>query len=283
MTATGYNALGQTAYSSAPYEVTGAAGSGYVAPTWTNLANYAYTTYDELGRTVRNETRSGATQLWATRATYDVWTTASYDANDHRQDAVTDAFGQTTQVLEYNTATAPIPPNYTYDLAGRLTGVTDAANNVTTIGYDLLGRKTGMTDPDMGSWQYGYDNAGNLTSQRDGANRWLYLEYDALNRLTKKRQDSAAGALLAEWLYDATGQLGLPSKSLAYSSQGTTEAYTVGLRRAEPAAPATIHRARRGRRRLPPRHHLHDRRPARHAALPRRQCGPTGRNRHVRL
>ena len=55
----------------------GAAGSGYVAPTWTNLANYAYTTYDELGRTVRNETRSGATQLWATRATYDVWTTSA--------------------------------------------------------------------------------------------------------------------------------------------------------------------------------------------------------------
>ncbi|WP_343423753.1 hypothetical protein [Candidatus Amarolinea dominans] len=90
-----------------------------------------------------------------------------------------------------------------------------------------MGRKTGMTDPDMGSWTYGYDNAGNLTSQKDGANRWLYLEYDALNRLIRKRQDSAAGAILAEWLYDATGQLGLPSKSKAYSSQGTTEVYTV--------------------------------------------------------
>ena len=226
VTSTGCNALGQTAYSSAPYEVTGAAGSGYVALTWTNLANYTYSTYDELGRAVRSETRSGATQLWATRATYDVWTASGYDANDHRQDAVGNAFGQTTQVLEYNTD-GTYTTNYAYDLAGRLIGVTDAANNVTTIGYDLLGRKTGMTDPDMGSWQYGYDNAGNLTSQRDGANRWLYLEYDALNRLIRKRQDSAAGTFVAEWLYDATGQLGLPSKSLAYSSQGTTEAYTV--------------------------------------------------------
>ncbi len=226
VTATGYNALGQTAYSSAAYEVTGAAGSGYVVPTWTNLANYAYTTYDELGRTVRNETRSGATPLWATRATYDVWTASGYDANDHRQDAVTDAFGQTTQVLEYNTD-GTYTTNYAYDLAGRLTGVTDAANNVTTIGYDLLGRKTGMTDPDMGSWQYGYDNAGNLTSQRDGANRWLYLEYDARNRLVRKRQDSSTGPVLAEWQYDAAGQLGLPSKSLAYSSQGTTEVWAV--------------------------------------------------------
>ncbi|MGB4977075.1 MAG: hypothetical protein WBR35_10080, partial [Anaerolineae bacterium] len=33
VTSTGYNALGQTAYSSAAYEI--AAGSGYVAPTWT--------------------------------------------------------------------------------------------------------------------------------------------------------------------------------------------------------------------------------------------------------
>ncbi|MBK7203490.1 hypothetical protein [Candidatus Amarolinea dominans] len=225
VTSTGYNALGQTAYSSAAYEI--AAGSGYVAPTWTNLANYVYTTYDELGRTVRNETRSGATQLLATRATYDVWLASSYDANDHRQDAVSDAFGQTTQVLEYNTGGATYTTNYAYDLAGRLTGVTDAAGNPTSIGYNLLGRKTGMTDPDMGSWTYGYDNAGNLTSQKDGANRWLYLEYDALNRLIRKRQDSAAGAILAEWLYDATGQLGLPSKSKAYSSQGTTEVYTV--------------------------------------------------------
>jgi YD repeat-containing protein len=162
----------------------------------------------------------------ASRTIYDGWTTASYDANDHRRDAVTDAFGQTIQVLEYN-SDGTYTTNYTYDLAGRLAGVTDAASNVTTIGYDLLGRKTAMTDPDMGSWQYGYDNAGNLTSQRDGASRWLYLEYDALNRLIRKRQDSPTGTILAEWQYDATGQLGLPSKSLAYSSQGTTEVFTV--------------------------------------------------------
>ncbi len=116
---------------------------------------------------------------------------------------------------------------YRYDLASRLAQVTDAANNIIVISYNLMDRKTSMTDPDMGSWQYGYDNAGNLTSQRDGANRWLYLEYDALNRLTKKRQDSASGPLLAEWQYDATGQVGLLSKSLAYSGAGTTEVYNV--------------------------------------------------------
>ena len=138
----------------------------------------------------------------------------------------------------------------------RLTGVTDAANNVTTIGYDLLGRKTGMTEPDMGSWQYGYDNAGNLTSQRDGANRWLYLEYDALNRLIRKRQDSVAGAILAEWLYDATGQLRPAVQELGLQQPGHDGGLHRRLRCVEPAAPATIHRPRHGRRDVPLRHHL---------------------------
>jgi RHS repeat-associated protein len=225
--ATGLDTLGQTAYQSAAYELAGAAGSGYVTPTWSSLANYSYTTYDELGRALRRETRSGATQLWATRATYDGWTTAAYDANDHRQDATADAFGQTVRVTEYNTGGVTYTTNYTYSLTGALAQVRDAASNVTIIGYDLLGRKTSMSDPDMGSWQYVYDAAGNLTSQRDGAQRWLYLEYDARNRLIRKRQELPNGPIVAEWQYDAAGQLGLPSKSKAYSSQGTIEVWTV--------------------------------------------------------
>jgi RHS repeat-associated protein len=224
--ATTYNALGQVAYTSASYEAAGAAGSGLTAPAWSSLAHYTYTTYDALGRPLRVETRSGATQLWVTHTTYDGWTTSRYDANDHRRDTLVDAFGQTRQVVEYNLDGAHTT-HYAYDLAGRLTGVADALGAMTSISYDLLGRKTGMIDPDMGSWQYGYDSAGNLTSQRDGAGRWLHLEYDALNRLVRKRQDSPGGPVLAEWVYDAAGQLGLLSKSLAYSSQGTTEVWSV--------------------------------------------------------
>ena len=224
---TGLDNQGQTAYHSAAYELPGIAGSGYVTPTWPSLAHYSYTTYDELGRALRSETRSGATPLWATRATYDGWTTASYDANDHRKDAAVDAFGQTVQVIEHNTGSVTYTTNYTYTLTGALAQVRDAAGNLTSISYDLMGRKTGMSDPDMGSWQYVYDNAGNLTGQADGAGRWLYLEYDALNRLLRKRQELPNGPIVAEWQYDAAGQLGLLAKSLAYSGQGTTEAWAV--------------------------------------------------------
>ncbi len=132
--------------------------------------------------------------LWATHATYDVWTRPATLQRPPAGRRVTDAFGQTTQVLEYN-SDGTYTTHYAYDLAGRLT-VTGTANNVTAIGYDLLGRKTTMTDPDMGSWQYGYDG-GNLTSQRDGASRWLYLEYGALNRQIRKRQDGPTGTILA--------------------------------------------------------------------------------------
>ncbi len=112
-------------------------------------------------------------------------------------------------------------------MLGQLAQVADAANNVTSIAYDPLGRKTGMVDPDMGSWSYVYDAVGNLTSQRDGRNQWLYFEYDALDRLVRKRQDSAAGPVIAEYLFDATGQKGLLSRSKAYTAQGTVEIYNV--------------------------------------------------------
>ncbi len=68
---------------------------------------------------------------------------------------------------------------------------------------------------------------GNLTAQRDGRNQWLYFEYDVLNRLVAKRQDSANGALLAEYLFDAASQKGLLSRSKAYSAEGVVEIYNV--------------------------------------------------------
>ena len=49
----------------------------------------------------------------------------------------------------------------------------------------------------------------------------------ALNRMVKKRHDSATGPIIAEYLFDATGQKGLLSRSKAYTAQGTVEVYSV--------------------------------------------------------
>jgi RHS repeat-associated protein len=75
---------------------------------------------------------------------------------------------------------------YANNRLGRLTGVTDALGNVTTMTYDLLGRKLTMNDPDMGAWSYTYDAAGNLKTQTDARSVTTTLVYDALSRLTSK-------------------------------------------------------------------------------------------------
>ena len=40
------NSLGQLLHQSAPYALSGAAGSGYVAPLWSTVANYQRLSYD---------------------------------------------------------------------------------------------------------------------------------------------------------------------------------------------------------------------------------------------
>jgi RHS repeat-associated protein len=230
LTSKAYNALGQLLYASSPYAATGTPGSGYVPPAWTSLANYGYFEYDPLGRQNLAQTRSGAGTLWSAVTVFDGWQTRAYDARGNRTDYTYDAFDQLTGVTEYNSVsgnTQTYNTSYSYNLQGNLTGVTDAANNVTAITYDLLGRKTGMSDPDMGNWAYGYDAAGNLTSQQDARGWWLYLEYDGLNRLIRKRRDTANGPVQAEWTYD-TLKKGMLSSSVAYTALGNVQVSTLG-------------------------------------------------------
>lgn len=217
-----YDADGELAYESSAYEISGAAGSGYMVPDWQTLANYQYTQYDELARPTRIETRSGASTLWVERTSYDGWLQSAFDANDHRTDSYLNAFGKTWRVVEYNDG-ATYTTDYAFDARDNLVSVTDALSHTITLSHDMLGRKTGMTDPDMGAWQYSYDGGDNLTAQRDGRGQWLYFEYDAADRLVRKRQDAVDGPVLAEWLYDAPGQLSLLSKTVAYTTEGAVE------------------------------------------------------------
>ncbi|NJM39329.1 MAG: carbohydrate-binding protein [Anaerolineae bacterium] len=232
LTSKRYNGLGQMLYTSSPYSITGAAGSGFVAPTWTSLMSYNEAGYDEQGRQTVTIQKSLTTGLFTTTTAYDGWVTRSYDANGNRKDSEVDAFGKLAKVTEYNyiagTGNVTYTTLYAYDLKGSLTRVTDTLGNTTVITYDLAGRKTAMADPDMGGWQYGYDNNGNLASQRDARGLWLYMEYDGLNRLIRKRKDTAgSGPVLSEWVYD-TIKKGLLTKSLAYTPDGTVEIQTNG-------------------------------------------------------
>jgi YD repeat-containing protein len=220
-----YDNLGQRAYASIPYEISGSAGSGYVAPTWTSLSSYRRYAYDELGRPVRDELWYLNSRKWCSEETYDGWLRSHKNENLRQSDYTVDGFGRLVQVKEYNSGGATYTTQYAYDYQDNLTQATDAANNVTTMSYNLLGWKTAMTDPDMGSWSYVYDGAGNLLEQTDGRGWKIVLEYDALNRLVKKRKDNSAGPLIAEFFYDSAGQKGLLGNSKAYSNEGDIYVY----------------------------------------------------------
>lgn len=226
----GYDALGQALYTSAPYSATGAAGSGYVTPTWTDLVNYTYLGYDELGNQTRSENRSYTTTLWSTSSIFDVWQQRHYDAKGHYTDQEYDASGKLVAVTEYNTAGGPSgitnTTRYAYDLQGNLALVTDALTHTTVITYDLLGRKTAMADPDMGAWAYGYDAAGNLITQTDALARTLVMQYDALNRLTQKQATAGSANMTYEAEASNYHQVGAISTTLgAWVSQGSGPLY----------------------------------------------------------
>ena len=71
---------------------------------------------------------------------------------------------------------------YSYDAAGRLTEVIDAAGVATS---------------------FSYDNNGNLLSRKIGDVEKSF-EYDSMNRVTK---EFIAGALTASYIYDAVGNI----------------------------------------------------------------------------
>ena len=117
---------------------------------------------------------------------------------------------------------------YTYDVAGHLTGVTDAAANVTTMTYDALGRKTGMLDPDMGAWGYQYDLAGNLTGQTDARGCTTTFSYDPINRLTGKTYSGSCSGSAVSYTYDQAGygfSQGRRTRMTDGSGQTTTWTY----------------------------------------------------------
>ena len=173
----------------------------------------------------------------------------TYDAHNHRRDQFSNALGQLVAVREYSGTASPYTlystTIYGYDTGGNLTGVTDNANNSTTMTYDHFGRKTAMSDPDMGNWSYIYDAAGNMTEQLDANLDRLCFTYDNLNRLTDKLHDYddngclSNNTILAQYLYfNSGGGLGHPSEirwtnhlshnleTFAYDSLGRLTSHT---------------------------------------------------------
>ncbi|MCP9229980.1 hypothetical protein NMG46_06935 [Mesorhizobium sp. LMG 17147] len=82
----------------------------------------------------------------------------------------------------------------TYDVLGRLIGVSDAGGSSWNYSYDMVGNRLSATDPDLGTWSYVYDGANRLTSQTDARATVTALAYDQMDRLTLKTAMASGGS-----------------------------------------------------------------------------------------
>jgi len=165
-------------------------------------------TYDALNRKI-GITNSGGLSVTLSYSQNDVYRTvgpAPTGENAKRKQIEYDALGRLTSVCEItsttgsgtcgqtNTATG-FWTEYTYDLLGDLTGVTQNAQSSSSqsrsYAYDELGRMTQEINPESGTTKYYYDtdstcgtSTGDLVKKIDAVGNVTCYAYDALHRPT---------------------------------------------------------------------------------------------------
>ncbi len=165
---TAYNVRGGVSSQTAPYY------SGATPQT----TSY---TYDVLNRVVRTTLPDGNQR----DSSYLLWSATSTDEHGHPVSTTFDGYGRpVTKTQELNGA--PIETTSTYDIRGRLVGMTDQLGNDWTWTFDSLGRVTQKSDPDAGNMSYTYDDAGRVLTQTDAKSQQTSFTYDSVGRLASK-------------------------------------------------------------------------------------------------
>ena len=217
VTTTAYDDRGLVAEEIPAQAVPGTPGTGLLSATWDNRTR---TWYDTLQRPIREAWFRGGVEQWAGLTTYTHDTTTVEHPGGRKARSQVDGLGRLVRAEEWD-GTAWQPTTYGYDLADRLSSVTDPAGNTITHTYNMAGWRLSMDDPDAGLWRYGYDDAGRQTTVTDATGAVTHTSYDLLNRPTARRVGGPAGALLASWSYDAAGEKGLLDRSTRVTPQGS--------------------------------------------------------------
>ena len=183
------------------------------------------TTYDNVGRKVKEQLSAINVTYMVTQFTYDVLGrlhctaermnpakftslpgacalgTEGTGSGDFGPDRITsnvyDAAGQLTQLQKaVGTSDEQVYARYTYTLNGKQQTVEDANGNLSKLQYDGFDRLYRLYFPSKTSGagvasttdyeQYGYDNNGNRTSLRRRDTSVIGYQYDALNRMSFK-------------------------------------------------------------------------------------------------
>lgn len=193
-------------------------------------------TYDGSGRKTAAISYTHTNETWRTTYTYGGnFTTVVPPAGATPTTTVTDARGNTTDLIEYHAGVTPdylnAPPSgyddthFTFTPSGKTSTETDAAGNTWSWNYNLLGQQTDSYDPDTGHSTSTYDNAGQLTTATDARGKQLTYTYDKDGRKTGEydttsTQTLSSGNKLAAWTYD-TVKKGLPASTTSYSGGDT--------------------------------------------------------------
>src|SRR5215471_532983 len=132
-------------------------------------------------------------------------TTCTYDTSGFVS-SVTDVLGHVTTITSNNAWGGPlssvdangITTNFSYDLRGRLTGVTinpGASQAVYGFTYDNAGNLTVVTRPDSSTLTYAYDNAHRITSVTNNLGESITYTLDALGDRAATVTRSASSAI----------------------------------------------------------------------------------------
>jgi RHS repeat-associated protein len=167
-----YDLLGRLATRSRPF--TGAAPTG--------VTGHAY---DSLDREITTSEPGGAQQT----ASYGMFTTKAFDAQQHETDTTVDVDGRLITRVAFNVVPAvsmiPITTHYEYAPFDLVAKVTDDHGNVTSSSYDAWGRRTQLTEPDRGTTSTTYYPTGEVhTETRNGTGDVSTYGYDDLGRKT---------------------------------------------------------------------------------------------------
>jgi len=246
VTDTAYDSHGRTAFTDAAYWTTSVKPSGtlFVPTSLSQIASQTVTGYDAADRTITTTVNSYGKERFHTTVAYPgsdrVDTTPP--AGGTPTSEYSNALGQKTKLVQYMAATptgsATETTTYGYNAQGKMTDMTDPANNHWSWSFDVLGHQTGATDPDTGTTLSTSDAAGNTLTTTDARGVTLAYTYDNLDRKTARYSGSASGPLLASWSYDtvAKGQLsgstsytgstpGAPGAAYAMSITGYDDLY----------------------------------------------------------
>jgi len=174
-----------------------------------------------------------------------------------------DKLGRITQKVE-TIQGITTTTDYVYDLAGRLTGVSenhsekgtlpfndkkgvslvnftgnvarvsDALNRSTSFAYDVMGRVTSQTLPDGRSIAYSYDNLGNLLSITPPGRNAHVFNYTAVSLEAGYTPPTVAGTGATTYQYNLAKQL---TSVIRPDGQALSLAYDAGARLATQTLP----------------------------------------------